>query len=264
MSGQAKSLDWLPSQKLESPPDAKWTFGRMALEILFFRSLFRNTKAEMKEGPKIVYGGTKWLWLFALAFHWAFLVVLLRHLRFFTDPVSWLPATLDSVDGFFRFTLPAFYATDAVLFLALVFLLARRYLNPQVRYISLAADYFPLYLLLAVAATGMLMRYVAKTDVVAVKEARRVLPDRSRRARGALLPARPARVDARRLFPVQQAHAPRRGVPLPDAEPRERQPAGPAREPVEPRGGAPLLRPLEGGVRGGDRRGRLRAEGVGT
>lgn len=170
VSGQAKSLDFIPANRLESPPDGKWTIGRMALEILFFRSLFRNTKAEMREGPKIVYGGTKWLWLFALAFHWVFLFVLLRHLRFFTDPVAWLPATLDSVDGFFRFTLPALYLTDVVFLVSVGFLLARRYLNPQVRYISLAADYFPLYLLLAIAVTGMMTRYVAKTDVVAVKE----------------------------------------------------------------------------------------------
>jgi nitrate reductase gamma subunit len=118
-AGQARSLDFIPAQKLESPPDGKWTFGRMVLEILFFRSLFRNTKAEMREGPKIVYGGSKWLWLFALAFHWALLVIVIRHLRFFADPVPAFASLIEGADGFFRFTLPAFYLTDILLLAAL-------------------------------------------------------------------------------------------------------------------------------------------------
>jgi nitrate reductase gamma subunit len=38
------------------------------------------------------------------------------------------------------------------------------------RYISLAADYFPLLLLLGVALSGVLMRYFFKTDIAGVKE----------------------------------------------------------------------------------------------
>jgi hypothetical protein len=38
------------------------------------------------------------------------------------------------------------------------------------RYLSLAADYFPLLLILAIAVSGILLRYFAKTDVMAVKE----------------------------------------------------------------------------------------------
>ena len=170
VSGQAKSLGFLPSQRLESPPDGKWAFGRMVLEILFFRSLFRNTKAEMREGPKIVYGGAKLLWAFALAFHWTFLIILLRHLRFFSDPVPGFASALEGADGFFRFTLPAFYLTDLVILAALGFLLIRRFVSPTVRYISQAADYFPLFLLLGIALSGVAVRYVWKTDVVAIKE----------------------------------------------------------------------------------------------
>ena len=40
----------------------------------------------------------------------------------------------------------------------------------MVRYISLPADYFPLFLLLGIGTTGVLLRHIFKTDVVGVKE----------------------------------------------------------------------------------------------
>jgi nitrate reductase gamma subunit len=52
---------------------------------------------------------------------------------------------------------------------AVLFLLARRFTDPQVKYISLAADYFPLFLILSIAGTGMVMRYLVKTDIERVK-----------------------------------------------------------------------------------------------
>ena len=60
--GQQKSLDWIKSAPLDNPHDTKGVIARMALEILFFRSLFRNTKTEIKDGPKVVYGSNLWLW----------------------------------------------------------------------------------------------------------------------------------------------------------------------------------------------------------
>ena len=41
---------------------------------------------------------------------------------------------------------------------------------PQVKYISLASDYFPLFLIIGIAATGIMMRYFTKVDVVAIKQ----------------------------------------------------------------------------------------------
>jgi nitrate reductase gamma subunit len=38
------------------------------------------------------------------------------------------------------------------------------------RYISLASDYFPLFLIIGIAFTGILMRYFTKVDIVGVKE----------------------------------------------------------------------------------------------
>jgi nitrate reductase gamma subunit len=49
-------------------------------------------------------------------------------------------------------------------------LFLRRVLIPQVRYISFAADYFPLFLIFAIATTGILMRYIFRVDVVSIKQ----------------------------------------------------------------------------------------------
>jgi nitrate reductase gamma subunit len=170
VAGQAESLDWIKQNKLDSPSTGGQTFLRMALEVLFFRSLFKNTRASMKSGPRIVYGADKILWAAAIAFHWTFLVVFIRHLRFFTEPVPWLVTTIESLDAFFEITVPALYVTDIVLIAALLWLLLRRFFEPQVRYISLASDYFPLFLLLGVAISGVFLRYLTKTDVVAIKQ----------------------------------------------------------------------------------------------
>ena len=168
--GQQKSLPWIKSSYFESPHNTLGVIGRMALEILTFRSLFRNTKAELKEGPRLVYGADKFLWAGALAFHYSFLVIFLRHYRFFTEPVPALVALIQDIDGFFQVGVPALYVTNIVIVAALGYLFLRRLTNPQVRYISLVSDYFALFLLLGVAVSGILMRYFYKVDIVAVKE----------------------------------------------------------------------------------------------
>jgi nitrate reductase gamma subunit len=57
-----------------------------------------------------------------------------------------------------------------VLLVAGGYLFLRRVFNQQVRYISLAADYFPLFLIIGVTLSGILMRYFIKVDIVKVKE----------------------------------------------------------------------------------------------
>jgi len=170
--GQQKSLPWIRSSRLDNPHDLLGVVGRMALEILAFRSLFRNTKAELKEGPRLIYGSDKWLWAAGLAFHWSFLVIFIRHYRFFAEPTPSFVLMLQSLDGFFQIGLPIIYLSDMALVGALSFLFLRRVVSPQLRYLSLPADYFPLFLILSVAGTGMLMRYIPwfRVDAVAVKE----------------------------------------------------------------------------------------------
>jgi len=117
---------------------------RMFREVVFFESLFK---------------GSKWTWLFGWIFHFALLLVLLRHLRYFIDPV-W---------GWVEWMQPAgVYAGYGMVF-GLAGLWARRLMVDRIRYISAPSDHLMLVLLLAIAGTGLLMKYVLHTDIVALK-----------------------------------------------------------------------------------------------
>jgi len=168
--GQQKSHSWIKSNELENPTTRIGVLVRMAMEILFFRSLLRNTKAELREGQKVVYGSDLLLWLAGLAFHWSFLIVLIRHFRFFLEPVPAWVGLLEGLDSFFQVGLPLIYITDLVLVAALTFLFIRRVVIPQVRYISLPADYFPIFLILSIAVSGICMRYFFRVDITSIKE----------------------------------------------------------------------------------------------
>lgn len=168
--GQQRSLRWIPSSRLDNPHSTPGVIGRMAMEILFFRSLFRNTAAELKPGPALVYGSAKWLWLAAMGFHWSLLVVLIRHLRFFTEPQPEPVTLIQNLDGFFQVAVPVLFLSDVILIGASAFLFIRRLADAKLRYFSLAADYFPLLLIGSIAATGMLMRHIYKVDLRSVKE----------------------------------------------------------------------------------------------
>jgi nitrate reductase gamma subunit len=169
-AGQGQSLPWIKQNKIDNPSTSLGVFIRMALEVFLFRSLFRNTKMELRDGPKLSYGSTKWLWVGGLAFHYTFLIILTRHLRLFFEPVPVVIKIMESLDGFFQVGAPVLYLTDLIFLGAVTFLFLRRVIIPQVRYISLAADYFPLFLIGAIGFSGVLMRYFFKTDVVGIKE----------------------------------------------------------------------------------------------
>jgi nitrate reductase gamma subunit len=168
--GQQKTLPFIKNDNLENPHDLMGVLGRMAAEVFFFRSLFRNTKAKLTEDGDLAYGRDKWLWGAALVFHWSFLVVLVRHYRFFAEPVPSFVWGLQAVDGFFHIGVPILYLTGLLLLASVTYLFIRRVVIPQLNYISLAADYFPLFLIIAIAGSGILMRHFYKVDVVTVKE----------------------------------------------------------------------------------------------
>ena len=167
--GQQKSFPWIKHSKLENPSGVLGVAGRMALEVLFFRSLFRNLKTQYREGKLLTYGEAKWLWAAGLAFHWSFLIILIRHLRFFTQPIPAAVQIAETLDSFLQIGVPLLYITDVLLLGAVFYLFLRRVSLPQVRYISLINDYFPLFLIFGIGLTGVLMRYFFKTDIVAVK-----------------------------------------------------------------------------------------------
>lgn len=168
--GQQKSLPWIKSDKIESPTTTIGVIVRMAMEVLLFRSLFRNEKAVFSQRRRLVFGDNWFLWLGALAFHWSLLIILIRHLRLFTEPVPFPVTFIQDVDGWLQLAVPTIFITDFIIVAALTYLFLRRVIAPQIRYISLLADYFAVLLLLAVAVTGVLMTLVFHVDVAAVKE----------------------------------------------------------------------------------------------
>ncbi|MEN8129889.1 MAG: respiratory nitrate reductase subunit gamma [Pseudomonadota bacterium] len=117
---------------------------RMIKEVTVFESLFKSNK---------------WIWLFGWLFHVALALVLMRHLRYFTEPV-WFWVSL--VQPFGK------YAAFAML-AGLAGLWARRFLVDRVRYISAPSDHLMLALLVLIGLSGAMMTFVAHTDIVAVK-----------------------------------------------------------------------------------------------
>lgn len=118
---------------------------RMFKEVVVFESLFKSNK---------------WIWVFGWLFHFGLLFVLLRHLRYFTQPV-W--AWVDALQPFGKYA-------SFLMVIGLAGLLARRFLVDRVRYISTPSDYLMLVLILGIGITGMMMTFVVHTDIVALKQ----------------------------------------------------------------------------------------------
>jgi len=168
-AGQQKSLSWIRHDKLENPYTLSQVIGRMAVEIFLFRSLFRNRKMQSQEGPQRTYASAKWLWIFAIVFHYALFATVFGHLRLFVDPVPEVVNTFLRLDTWLDIGLPRLMMSGLVLIAAAALLIARRVFIPSLRYISLPVDYFPLILIGAIALSGALMRYVTGVDLSSVK-----------------------------------------------------------------------------------------------
>ncbi|AHE98856.1 respiratory nitrate reductase subunit gamma [Thioalkalivibrio paradoxus] len=117
---------------------------RMATEVLLFNSLFK---------------ANKWIWIFGILFHVALALVLLRHLRYFLDPV---PTWVVMIQPFGK------YAAFAMV-IGLAGLWARRLFVERIRYISSPSDHLMLALLLGIGLTGLAMTYLWHVDITAVK-----------------------------------------------------------------------------------------------
>jgi nitrate reductase gamma subunit len=118
--------------------------ARLAREVVFFESLYHSSR---------------WTWLFGWMFHVALALVLVRHLRYVTEPV-W---------GWVAFAQPFGMYAGLAMIAGLAGLWARRFFVDRVRYISTMSDHLMLALLVAIAASGLAMKYVAHTDIVAAK-----------------------------------------------------------------------------------------------
>jgi nitrate reductase gamma subunit len=167
-AGQQKSLPWIKQNHLENPANTFDVILRMLLEVLVFRSLFRNNRGILVK-DRLIYDSNKFLWSFGLIFHWSFLFVVVRHIRFFMNPPSFL-FLIENVDSMMQIGAPALYITDVLFVAGVSYLFIRRIIQADLRYFSLVADYFPLLLIGAIAATGILLRYVVRVDVMDVKK----------------------------------------------------------------------------------------------
>ncbi len=117
---------------------------RLLREVVLFESLFRSNL---------------WTWAFGWLFHAGLALVLLRHLRYFVEPVpAWL-----------AFVQPLGMWAGIAMAAGLAGLWARRFLVPRVRYISTPSDHLMLALLVAIALSGLAMTFVSHTDIVQVK-----------------------------------------------------------------------------------------------
>jgi nitrate reductase gamma subunit len=128
-----------------APTTKSGVVWRMTKEITVFQSLFKSNK---------------WIWLFGWMFHVALALVLFRHLRYFQEPV-WTVVTLMQPFGK--------YAAFAML-AGLAGLWARRFLVDRVRYITSLSDHLMLALLVAIALSGLAMKFVSHTDIISLKE----------------------------------------------------------------------------------------------
>ena len=117
---------------------------RMLKELIIFESLFKSSK---------------WTWLFGWLFHFGLFLVLLRHIRYFIDPV-W---------GWVAFLQPFGKYAAFMMLIGLAGLLGRRIFVDRVRYISAPSDHLMLLLFIAIGVTGALMTFVSHTDIVSLK-----------------------------------------------------------------------------------------------
>ncbi len=117
---------------------------RMFREVAFFESLFKSNK---------------WTWLFGWVFHMAMLLVVLRHLRYFTEPVWFWVNWIQPFGKYAGFAMLA----------GLLALWARRLMVERIRYISGPSDHLMLMLLIGIAASGLGMKYLVHTDIVSLK-----------------------------------------------------------------------------------------------
>jgi nitrate reductase gamma subunit len=117
---------------------------RMTREVVFFESLF---KANL------------WTWAMGWLFHASMALVVLRHLRYFIEPV-W---------GWVEFIQPFGIYAGITMLLGLCGLWVRRIFVDRIRYISTPSDHLMLLLLIGIAGSGLLMQFVMHTNVIAVK-----------------------------------------------------------------------------------------------
>ncbi|MBF0268565.1 MAG: respiratory nitrate reductase subunit gamma [Alphaproteobacteria bacterium] len=127
-----------------APTTQAGAYVRVAREAALFESLFYSNR---------------WLWIFAMAFHAGLALVLVRHLRYFINPVPDLLALIQPLGVYGGMAMVG----------GLLVLLLRRFVIDRVRYITRPSDVLMLLLLIGIGVSGFGMKFLHHTDVVAVK-----------------------------------------------------------------------------------------------
>jgi nitrate reductase gamma subunit len=133
--------------KIPTTPAPTTTGGvvfRMTREVVFFESLFKSNL---------------WIWGLGMLFHASLALVIMRHLRYFTEPV-WAWVAIAQPFGMYA---------GITMLLGLLGLWGRRLFVERIRYISTPSDHLMLLLLIGIAVSGLMMTFVAHTDVIVVK-----------------------------------------------------------------------------------------------
>lgn len=140
----AKAPAPLKIPTMPAPRTTQGVYFRMFREVTLFESLFKSNK---------------WIWLFGYLFHLGMLVVLLRHIRYFTFDVWWWVEIIQ----------PFGVYASYLMIVGLIGLLVRRIAVERIRYISSPSDYLMLLLLIGIAGSGMMMKFVNPVDIIMVK-----------------------------------------------------------------------------------------------
>lgn len=140
----AKTPSPLKIPTTPAPTTAPGVAVRLLGDVVLFRNLFK---------------GNKWTWIGGIVFHYAFLLVVIRHFRYFTYPVGGWTMSMQDAGIYAGFLLPV----------AVLYLFMRRTTVDRTVFISSLADYFALALIFGIAITGLMMKYYVRPFMVDVK-----------------------------------------------------------------------------------------------
>lgn len=140
----AKTPAPLKIPTMPAPMTSVGVFWRMVGEVVLFKSLFKSNK---------------WIWLFGYLFHMGMLLVLLRHIRYFTYDIWWWVGLVQPFALYF----------GLAMLVGLLGLWGRRFLVERIRYISSPSDHLMLALLVGIVITGISMKTLNHTDIIMVK-----------------------------------------------------------------------------------------------
>lgn len=128
------------------PPTAKVSldvFALIAADLFLFRRLFLSNKL---------------LWIGSWMFHLAFAFVLIKHLRFFLDPVPSIIIVMQPIGTVAGYVLPV----------SLVYLFSLKMIRERQRYLS-RLNIFVISLIFLISTSGLALKFVARPDLVQIK-----------------------------------------------------------------------------------------------